>query len=340
MRLCLSPQPCEFFPDFLCQTLHSLRIRKLFSLQPLDFPFQFFFFCLLFPLTDLYFCQLSLNFSIHLILILDHLIQQSLCSGRVPDFLYIFENLPAFSDTGVHIFYLQKLVHLPQTLFNTFLQLFLLFLTSLLFLQKTFQFLFLLFQCHKLPVLPQFHPKVCLNFLLLSPFLFRLLQLAAKVLLPVFFCSDFPFQPPDSFFYKIHLCLGQKKLIHFISFFAALHLFMKTFDLLQFLHPSFYRFQRPLQILIAADIFPEQVYIHFFFVQHIGIHKILNIINWFKGQCFGNQPEKFIFNPPEPGFYHFPGLRLGLTPLPDPLAVKTAEFRNGSGSFPLKEHLF
>ena len=326
MRLCFSPQPSEFLPDCLHQPLHSLRIRKFLSLQPLDLPFQLFFFRLLFPLADLYLCQLSLYFSIHLILILDHLVQQCSCPGRVLDFLYIFKDPSAFSDTGVHIFYFQELIHLTQALFDTFLQLFLLFQALLLFLQETFQFLLLLFQGHKFPVLPQFHPEVCLDFLFLCPLLFRLLQLAAKVFLPVFFRPYFLFQPPDPFFYKIHLCLGQEKLIHSIPFCAALHLFMETFDLFQLLHSSLYRFQRPFQILIAADIFPEQVYVHFLFVQHIGVHKILNIINWLKSQGFRDQSEKFILDAPEPGFDHFPGLCLGLAPLPDPLAVKAAEF--------------
>ena len=95
----------------------------------------------------------------------------------------------------------------------------------------------------------------------------------------------------------------------------------------QFGHALLHIVQSALHILIGTDVFPKDLNVDLFFIQNIGINKILDVINRFKCQSLGNQTEKFILNSSQPCCYHFSGFHLGLAPLSD-LQIGTTEFSN------------
>ena len=57
--------------------------------------------------------------------------------------------------------------------------------------------------------------------------------------------------------------------------------------------------QHFFEFLIAAHIFPQRIYIHFLLIQDIRIHEVLDVVNWFEGQCLGNQGEELVLDPAE-----------------------------------------
>ena len=123
-----------------------------------------------------------------------------------------------------------------------------------------------------------------------------------------------------------------------ILLFAVQYFVMMLFDLFQLTHPLFHRLKRTLQILIRAHIFTKDINVDFLFVQHIGIHKILDVIDGFKGQRLGYQTEKLIFNTSQTGQHHFSGLCLRFAPLLNSF-ICGPEFRYGTNVTAIQEHI-
>ncbi len=146
-------------------------------------------------------------------------------------------------------------------------------------------------------------------------------------------------QPPDFLCQNIRLDPVKEILIHPVLVEAVLHLPVESFNLFQSAHPQLNLIQRVLQLLVGSYVFPQNIHIDFLFVQHIGIHKILNVVDWAECHGLGNQLEKFIFQPAETVLDHLPGVFFRGTPGLDFLSVACPELGNGFRDLSLKKHI-
>ena len=114
---------------------------------------------------------------------------------------------------------------------------------------------------------------------------------------------------------------------------------MMPFNDLQLRNAALHAVQCFFQLLIGPDVLPQNIDIDLFLVQHIGIHKVFDIVDRPESQRFGNQGKKLVFNPTEARLYHLLRLYPRLTPHFYFSAVGAAKFCDGSGNFPLKKHV-
>ena len=173
--------------------------------------------------------------------------------------------------------------------------------------------------------------------LLLFLFLFRRHNLLIPALQSELIVDDGTFQPFHFLHQYIHFNAVEKILVHFVFSDALFHLPVKAFDFLQPSHPQFDLIQGVLQILIGPHIFPQNIDVHLFFVQNIGINEIFDIINGPKCHRLGNQPEKFIFQPAEAVLDHLLCILLRGAPGLDLLSIARTELGNGFRNFSLKK---
>ena len=174
----------------------------------------------------------------------------------------------------------------------------------------------------------QFYPQIGGNFLLLGTFLlqhfqldFGLFQTDFLVLFGCIYASYFAF-------HKVQVTAFQEIFIHLIPFHPLLQALMQFLNLFQLFHPLFHIIQGALHILIGAHIFPENLNINLFFIQHIGVNKVLDIINRLKCKSFRNQTEELVFDSSKPCCDHFSRFHIGLAPLAN-VNVGASEFCNG-----------
>ena len=174
----------------------------------------------------------------------------------------------------------------------------------------------------------QFHPDICCNFLLFPTLFFKHFQLGFRLGKTDFLALFRSLIAAELAFYQIQFAALQEISVHPVFLHMLLYALVKSLDMLQLFHSLFHILKSTFHILIGAYVLPEYVNIDLFFIQDIGVNKVLNVVNGLKCKGLWNQAEELIFNSSKPCCDHFTGFHIGFTPLAD-INVGAAELCNG-----------
>ena len=174
----------------------------------------------------------------------------------------------------------------------------------------------------------QFYTDICGNFLLFRALFLKHFQLGFRLGKTDFFVLSGSFQTGKLSFHKLQITTFQEILVHPVLFNTLLYTLVQFLYFFQFFHAFFHVIKGTFHILISTHILPKYINIDFFFVQHVRVNKVLNIVDWLKCKRFWNQTEELIFNPSKSCCDHSTGFYIGLAPLAD-INVGTTEFCNG-----------
>ena len=147
----------------------------------------------------------------------------------------------------------------------------------------------------------------------------------------------FPFF--DLFTCDICFRSGKEILVHLVFLLSIDSLCVKFLNDIQSPDPYFHILERPLQILIGPHILPQDIDIDLFFIQHIRIDKVLDVIDRTECHRFRNQTEKFLLNSSEPVPHHHLRILVRRTPGLNLLCIRSAKLRDRSRRLPCEKHL-
>ena len=228
-----------------------------------------------------------------------------------------------------HIPDLEEFFHLPVGLFDALQQILALLLQGSLLHFQFPQFFLLLIPGDEVFVSRQFGSQIIPNLLLLLLLFTDRSDLTVLLLQAIFFRPEGIPQSPDFLLGQIGFYPCQEVFIHAVFLQSIYSRSVGLCYFLQLLYPYLHVFERPLKVLIGTHILPQDIDVYLLFIQHIGIHEILDIINRPKRECFGDQAEKLILQSSKAVLHHRPRFFLRRAPLFDLLRVGGPELADG-----------